>query len=356
MSRLTIHNNRCNNATIISNRFIDIYMKEANDAQLKIYLYLLRMTNTDNFTSISEIVEQFNHTEKDVIRSLKYWETKELLSLDYNESGALISISLKELKEENPMTIPMSTGETKLMPAPSIIKQELEKSHSNLEKLSSTEPANDISQLLFVIEQYLGKTLSSSDIKSITYISDELHFTHNLIDYLIQYCVERGKKSFHYIEAVAISWHEQNITTPEEAAAINIQYTNTIYSVMKALGKSSNEPTELEISYIKQWSEEYGFTLDIIQEACNRTVQKTDTNRFKYASSILANWHNKQVTTLDDIEECDRKYKQAISSQPKTLNNKKKNNFTQFQQNTYDYEQLEAQLYQSQLRSTKHGT
>ena len=55
-------------------RFIDEYMKDANDAQLKVYLYLLRMMSANLATSVSEIADKFNHTEKDVIRALKYWE------------------------------------------------------------------------------------------------------------------------------------------------------------------------------------------------------------------------------------------------------------------------------------------
>lgn len=36
-----------------------------------------------------------------------------------------------------------------------------------------------------------------------------------LIEYLIEYCVENGHKSMHYINKVALSWHEENITTGE---------------------------------------------------------------------------------------------------------------------------------------------
>lgn len=342
MNRLTIHNNRSNNATIISNRFIDIYMKEANDVQLKIYLYLLRMTNTDNFTSIPEIVEQFNHTEKDVIRSLKYWETKDLLSLDYNSSGALISISLKELKDDSTV-VSFSPGETQILPPPTTIEEQLNKSVKNSNPLQSNKDAEDMSQLLFIAEQYLGKTLTSSDLRSIYYIHDELCFTPDFIDFLIQYCVERGKKEFRYIETVARNWHEQNITTPEEAASTNTRYTKTIYSVMKALGKS-NEPTEYEVTYIKRWAEEYGFAFDIIQEACNRTVQKTDTNRFQYTHSILSNWYKQGVTIISDIEKCDHEYKQSKVTTNHTSNIKNRSSYHEFKQNTYDYDALKSQL------------
>ena len=37
-----IYNEAMNDSTLVSNLFIDEYMKDANDAQLKIYLYLLR--------------------------------------------------------------------------------------------------------------------------------------------------------------------------------------------------------------------------------------------------------------------------------------------------------------------------
>ena len=43
MSRLTIYQDNYTNTTVVSNRFIDEYMRSANDAQLKIYLYLIRM-------------------------------------------------------------------------------------------------------------------------------------------------------------------------------------------------------------------------------------------------------------------------------------------------------------------------
>ena len=89
MSRLTIYKDNLTDSTIVSNRFIDEYMKDANDAQIKVYLYLLRMMNSNLPTSISDIVDKFNHTENDVIRALTYWEKRDLLRLDYDEKGEM---------------------------------------------------------------------------------------------------------------------------------------------------------------------------------------------------------------------------------------------------------------------------
>ena len=80
MARLTIYTDESVDSTVVPNLFIDEYMKEANDAQLKVYLYLLRMMNAHQATSVSDIADKFNHTEKDIIRALKYWEKHRLLS------------------------------------------------------------------------------------------------------------------------------------------------------------------------------------------------------------------------------------------------------------------------------------
>ena len=85
MGQFTIYRDDYADTTVIPNRFIDEYMKDANDAQIKVYLYLIRVMSAGLSTGVSEIADKFNHTEKDVIRALKYWEKAGLLSLD--ESG-----------------------------------------------------------------------------------------------------------------------------------------------------------------------------------------------------------------------------------------------------------------------------
>ena len=100
MGRLTIYRDNHADTTVISNYFIDNYMKDANDAQIKIYLYLLRMLGANLPTSISDMADKFNHTEKDILRALKYWEKQKLLSLDYDESNTLTGIHLLDCNRE----------------------------------------------------------------------------------------------------------------------------------------------------------------------------------------------------------------------------------------------------------------
>ena len=94
MSCLKIYQDSCADVTIVSNRFIDEFMPQANDAQLKIYLFLLRMLSAGRSLDIPEIADVFNHTEKDVMRALKYWEKCGVLLLEYDAAKNLTGIRL----------------------------------------------------------------------------------------------------------------------------------------------------------------------------------------------------------------------------------------------------------------------
>ena len=346
MSRLTIYQDNYINSTVISNRFIDEYMDAANDAQLKIYLYLIRMMSARLSTSISDIADKFNYTEKDVMRALKYWEKKQLLTLEYDDHKNVIGIHLMDFAPlpstlaTAPVPAVSVTASTPLASVVPISSKEnlYVKPNYTLDELKAFKSDEATSRLLFITEQYLKKTLSPNEVRTILFISDKLSFSEDLIDYLIQYCVDRDKKDLRYIEKVAISWAQQGITTPRQAARLAGKYDKSVYEIMKALGKAST-PTQAEVAYITRWMKEYGFTIDIIFAACERTVLATDKHRFEYADSILCTWHKAGVHHKNDIQSLDEHYYKAKAS--KVVSN---NKFNQFQQNTYDFDILEQEL------------
>ncbi len=255
--------------TVISNIFIDEYMAGANDAQIKIYLYLVRMMSAGRSTSIDDMAEQFNHTEKEVVRSLRYWEKQGLLRLQSDARGNILGIHLcdisqlaKPVDDRHVISISSARGGRRRMPTSVSMSQMSESAqpvsmsaalseqlpYSNQsaalsdqmaysaqstaayentapapERRSVSEaPAQTTSrtenpELLFIVEQYVGKPLSVNEINIIYYLCDELHFSADLVDYLVQYCVDLGKKDFRYIEKVALNWAENGITTAKQA-------------------------------------------------------------------------------------------------------------------------------------------
>ena len=326
----------------MSNIFIDHYMKDANDAQLKIYLYLLRTMSAHIPTSVSDIADQFNHTEKDVIRSLKYWEKNHLIALEYDENKTLTAIRLLDVSaNQKPSSEVISLAP--VVPLP-VKNDPYEKPSYSLDQIREFKSREETSQLIFVVEQYIGKPLSPTEMKTILFFSDKLGFSEDLIDYLFQYCIEKGKKDFRYIEKVAISWAEEGITTPKQAAKAAKKYDKAVYDIMKALGKS-NAPTKAEADYAIKWVKEYGFTQDIILEACQRTVMATDKHRFEYADSIMANWRKNQVHHKADIKALDDAFAQSKSSakaSSKTPYGAAQ--FNQLMHGSYDFESLEKEI------------
>lgn len=328
--------------TGISNLFIDTYMKDANDAQIKTYLYLVRAQSANLPVCISEIADTFNHTEKEVIRSLQYWERMNLLKLDYDKEQNITGIRLLELQPETPVAA------RTLAPIVSLVPAEQNESRG-CAPLKPSYSADDIRlqkqntefcALLCIIEQYLGKPLSIADVKSILYIHKELEFSSDLIDTLLEYCLERGKKELRYIEKTAVAWYESNIRTAQQARKNTQNYDKTVYTVMKALGKS-NTPTAKEVDYINKWRNTYGFSTEMILECCERTVLATDTHRFEYADGILSNWKKQNLTSVANVLEADRSFRQSKATAPKASAD---NSFNRFMRTSYDFDALEKEI------------
>ena len=102
--------------------------------------------------------------------------------------------------------------------------------------LDSFRAQKELKSLLFIAEQYLGKTLTKTDMDAITYFYDTLGMSADLIEYLIESCVENGHKSIRYIQKVALSWFDDGVRTVAEARQRSVNYNKNCYAVMNAFG------------------------------------------------------------------------------------------------------------------------
>lgn len=341
MKTLTLRNRFQGNSTIVENDFIDYYMTKANGEYVKVYLLLLRHLNTPNCTlTISKLADCLECTEKDIVRAFNYWSKMELLVIDYDDAGIICGLSIGKVAEPPNISKPAATREEVSEPIATSVQLPL--------KSAAFENQEQLRQLYFVAEQYMGKPLSSRDIQKINYFFDTLNFSTDLIEYLIEYCVENGHKSMHYIESVALAWSDENIKTVTEAKASSAAYNKNCYTVLSAFGIKGRSPASVELGYIKKWTEEYGLALDIIIEACNRTIAHTHQPDFKYADSILKNWIAKGVHHLSDVTKLDLAYQQEKEMKRRAAATRASaptpNRFNNFEGRSYDISSLEQQL------------
>lgn len=342
MRTLTLRNRFQGNSTIVENDFIDYYMTKANGEYVKVYLLLLRHLNTeDSCLTISNLADCLDCTEKDILRALKHWSKVGLLKIDYDEAGTICGLAIgrsSATAKSDDLVSSVDSGNT-----PTLTDTAKPKKRATR---ANTKTQDKLRQLYFVAEQYMGKPLSVSEIQKINYFFDTLNFSTDLIEYLIEYCVETGHKSMHYIESVALAWADKNITTVTEAKENSSFYHKHYFAVLKAFGISGRNPAPIEVNYIKKWTDEFGFTLDIILEACSRTISNTAKPDFKYTDSILTNWASKGVHHLSDITQLDFAHQQEKTAKKKPAKNVviANNRFNNFEGRSYDIHSLEQQL------------
>lgn len=336
MANITLNGSGLLSSTCVPNIFIDKYMTNANGEFVKIYLYLIRcMDQSKNACSISELADVFDHTEKDVLRALAYWEKMQLLHLEYDANREVSGISLK---------LPAASPADPAFAAPLNAKDSSAYSFEQMELFQNDE---GLQEILFIAENYLGRTLNPTDIRTILYWYDGLHFSTDLIEYLIETCISNGHTSLRYMEKIALSWAEEGISSIEEAKKEHTLHSKDAYAVMKAFGISGRNLIDSELKMISKWTGPYAFSMDIIREACRRTILATGKASFEYADSILTNWYKNNVHTLNDIVKADASHQKSrsLAKSPESVRRPSSSNrFNNFPQRNYNYDQLEKQL------------
>ena len=405
MTAINISSDIATSFTTVSDIFIDQYMPKANGEFVKVYLYLLRATGSGaGIATISEIADHFSNTEADIIRALNYWASEGILQLRSGADGQIMGINLCSLSvsgmqaaqsniqsavadnaaQNNLQNSVVNNAAQNILQnsvvnnaAQNISTVNTRMHDSVVEKLKSQTPDKaassqkeytldeikefrknpDISELFFIIETYLKHTLSSTDTNMVLYWLDELHFSTDLVEYLVEYCITKGHSSLRYMNKVALGWADAGIKTVDQAKDDAAAHSQIYYSVMKALGITGRNLVDSEVSLINKWVGEYGFDIELVKAACSKTISAIQKPSFEYTDSILANWRKKDVHTLKDVEVLDANFAKANkasatgssqstnaangSSKPKSNNSSSKNKFNNFNQRNNDYDKLE---------------
>ena len=127
-------------------------------------------------------------------------------------------------------------------------------------------------------------------------------------------------------------------------------YRQDMWKIMKAYGLNGRNPSNSEKKMMEKWLMQYGFDLDVILEACDRTMLQIHEPSFPYTDKILKSWKDCGVRTKRDIEALDtagRSAKAEKAESPRSERSTKpaarQNRFHNYQQRNTDYDSLIAQ-------------
>ncbi|HAU86119.1 MAG TPA: DNA replication protein DnaD, partial [Lachnospiraceae bacterium] len=302
--------------------------------------------------------------ETDIIRALNYWSKEGLVTLNKDQDGHITEIILLEAKgtEQEPLSEALPANNSQrvaeeikygnsdfssesaatVAPEPKQIIERPTYTEAQIAELTNTD---EIKWLMNIIEIYLERLLTPTDVQLICYLYETLNFSAELIMHLYDYCVSKNKRNASYIEAVALAWAEQGVDSVEKAEASSAKYNTTYQAISKAFGLN-RQPGAIEKQYIDKWTQKYGLDVNIIVEACNRALLRTGKPDFKYTDGIIENWHKHNVKTRADIDALDashsqrsKQYAQNVQKQNQPKPNPK-NQFNNFQQRDYSKEYI----------------
>ena len=375
-------------ATLVADEFIDTYMASANGEYVKVYLYILRHQNEK--VDLPSIADALNHTEADVRRALAYWEKMGVLgdlgdsagrarretaaasaqvpaSENTPPSGASFSWQGEAPArqgqdpawQEEPVwqkkasvrreEVPPRQEEASVRQGKTASRQEKASAQTEKRKsygraeLDRLQGDGEFSQLLYVAGQYMGRLLKPQDADMLAYLYDSLHMSCDVIEYVIEYCVQNRHNSIRYMEKVALNWHEKGIDTVDKAKAWTEHFNQDAFAVMKAFGINDRRPGNTEWDSIERWYKTWGFSRQMVVEACNRTMEAIHKPSFQYADRILEEWHKNGIRTLEDISGVDSRRKKPAAGEPKRRSS---NQFRNFEERQTDYDAMVLEQWQ----------
>ena len=102
-------------------------------------------------------------------------------------------------------------------------------------------------------------------------------------------------------------------------------------SVIKKLG-FNRYLTTYEDAYVRKWSIDFGYPLDVIEIALKKTTSKANIG-FEYLDKIISDWHERGLKTATDVQGYMSANKQK---QANIKDMKKQTNYNNSHQRSYD--------------------
>ena len=232
------------NATLISNVFLENFLADANSDYIRVYLYIMWKNN--QILNTNQIADELNLTINDVERAIKFWIKKEVIdesfliqAKDKNEKVEKIDNDNVELNTKN--------DNNKIL-----------KLNNNV--IKNQEEIDIALKDIVKFAENMLPAISSQQYELFSQLYTDFNMSIEVIQYLIEYCVEQKKITSSYMKKIAISWYEQGIDSEESARNFVEQYNqNKKLLVSKAKIKNkkieksnNNEKIDYDKEFLKR--------------------------------------------------------------------------------------------------------
>lgn len=272
---------------------VDKHIRLANEHQLKVLLWILR-SSPDN-PDIDKMCSALKINKSDAHDYLQYWVLTGVLSSEQGEKAETVTAETKSA-EKTESTV-YNKPKTEAQPAPS--------KPSSAEIAARLDESPEIGHLFNETQVKLGRTIGYDGQCTLLLVHDHYGLPTEVIFMMIDYCVSIGKTNYGYIEAVGKDWGTREIDTLDKAAEqISIlRNTNSLWKDFASyVGNTNPRPTIKQTDYLRKWSNELKFGIEMIIHAYEEAANHTSKLSFSYMDKVLLSWHGKGYKTPSDVE------------------------------------------------------
>lgn len=212
-------------------------------------------------------------------------------------------------------TMGLVSGQPAPAPAPSPA-EDTPPEYSRADLLTALEKEPSFSDLCRTAEQYLGKPMSETDLKSLYTVYDYLALPGEVILLLLHWCAAETERKYGQgrrprmtgVKKEAFRWKRLGLDTAESVEEFlrkQQALTARERDILPLLDIHGRPPVDREREYISGWVE-MGFADDAIRLAYERTLFQKQQMNWPYMNSILKRWHQAGFHTAAQAEAGDR--------------------------------------------------
>lgn len=302
----------------------DRHLRMAGKAQLKVLLWLYR--NSAAQWDISVVSRDTGIPVDEIDDAMLYWIEAGLVLKD-GESAPVAPVAPKtEVFRAQTVEKPVSPAPVDAEPQPKPSKPVLVKP-SIKDIARRMGESENVRSMYAEAQEIFGRTLGYDVQSSLLIMHDHYGLPVEVILMICNYAKTVGKQgSLAYIMKTGAEWADSGIDSFEKASEkiARLENANRLWADFRQItGVENPRPTAKQTEYLEIWVNNYGFGIDIISLAYERTVEKKGSISYGYMNGILRSWHESGHKTPDDVYNAEAEFAgQSSKKRADTVNNK----------------------------------
>ena len=271
--------------------FFTEYLPEASSDSIKVFLHMLFLSKFNKEIKINDLSKTLSLDFPVVQDAIKYWEEKGLLikKVDGFSIADMQELELAKLYSPKVTALP----------------EDAIKSSQSQYRAKAIDNINS---------QFFQGTMSPTWYNDISLWFTKYGFDEQVMLALFNYAYDKRALHRNYIQATADAWSKNDIKTFNDLDAY-FEKQEKRNSVNSEIAKKLNlyrKLTTYEEEDIVKWTENYGYSMDVIEIALKRASSNNKV-RFDYIDSLITDWHKKDLHSKEEVNT----YLQSIKDKDK---------------------------------------